>query len=67
MKSILQPNNVTMSFPQFMNYMKGKDPKEILNSLVSSGKISQQDLNFAQQKANELKDQFEEFRSMFGF
>ena len=45
----------------------GKDPKEILNSLVSSGKISQQDLNFAQQKANELKDQFEEFRSMFGF
>lgn len=67
MKSILQPNNGTMSFPQFMNYMKGKDPKEILNSLVSSGKISQQDLNFAQQKANELKDQFEEFRSMFGF
>lgn len=67
MKSILQPNNEVMSFPQFMNYMKGKNPREILNSLVSSGKISQQDLNIAQQKANELKDQFEEFRSMFGF
>ena len=67
MKSILQPNNEVMSFPKFMNYMKGKDPNQILNSLLSSGKISQQDLNLAQQKANELKDQFEEFRSMFGF
>lgn len=67
MKSIFQKNNETMPFLQFMNYMEGKDPNQILNSLLSSGKISQQDLNLAQQKANELKDQFEEFRSMFGF
>lgn len=58
--------NKIMSFPQFMNTMRGKDPRQILNQLVSSGKVTQQDINFAQQRANEMKDQFEEFRSMFG-
>lgn len=54
-------------FVQFMNSMKGKNPNEILNNLVSSGKVSQQQLNIAQQRAKQMSGFFDGFKSMFGF
>lgn len=60
-------NNPLQSFVSFMQNMKGQNPNTILNNLVSSGKISQQQLNVAQQKAKEMSGAFNGFRSMFGF
>ena len=38
-------------FRQFMGQMRGKNPDEVLNNLVSSGKISQSQLNQVQAQA----------------
>lgn len=54
-------------FVQFMNQMKGQDPNQLINNLVSSGKITQQQLNQVQQQAKQLEGQFDQFRKMFGF
>ena len=54
-------------FVQFMQSMKGQNPDQILNSLLQSGKINQNQLNVAQQKAKEMSGAFEGFRKMFGF
>ena len=32
-------------FIKFMQEMKGKDPNQIINNMISSGQISQQQLN----------------------
>ena len=55
-----------MNFVQFMGQMKGKDPNQILNQMLSSGKLSQEQLNQVQQMAKQVEDQFSGFRSMFG-
>lgn len=60
-------NNVNMNFIQFMNSMKGKNPNEILNGMVQSGRINQQQLNVAQQRAKQMSSFFDGFRAMFGF
>lgn len=62
-----QNNPNAMAFIQFMNSMKGKDPNKVLNEMVSSGKVNQQQLNVAQQKAKEMGGIFDGLRSMFGF
>lgn len=54
-------------FIEFMQSMKGQNPDQILNSLLQSGKINQNQLNMAQQKAKEMSGAFEGFRKMFGF
>ena len=36
-----QNGNMLSQFQQFMGQMKGKNPNEILNNLVSSGQVSQ--------------------------
>lgn len=54
-------------FIEFMQSMKGQNPDQILNSLLQSGKINQNQLNVAQQKAKEMSGAFEGFRKMFGF
>ena len=54
-------------FIEFMQSMKGQNPQAILNNLLSSGKISQRQLDIAQQKAKEMSGAFEGFRKMFGF
>ncbi len=33
-------NPMIQQFTQFMNQMKGKDPNQIINEMVSSGKLS---------------------------
>lgn len=54
-------------FVQFMNQMKGKNPRDIINQMVSSGKISQNQLDQIQQQANGIMSQFDGFKNMFGF
>lgn len=62
-----QGNNPINGFVQFMQQMKGQDPNQIVQNLVSSGKLNQQQLNVFQQRANEIKGNFDQFKGMFGF
>lgn len=50
-----QQNNMMAQFQRFMRQMQGKNPHEEINKLLQSGKISQQQLNAAQQKAQEMQ------------
>ena len=59
--------NMMNQFQQFMGQMKGQNPDEILNSLVSSGKVSQAQLNQAQSMAQQMRGQFDGIKNMFGF
>lgn len=56
--------NMMQQFQQFMSQMQGKDPEAMLNDLVSSGRVSQEQLNAAQQQAQQLANVFQ---SMPGF
>lgn len=51
-------------FQNFMQSMQGKNPQAMLNDLVSSGRVSQEQLNAAQQQAQQLANVFQ---SMPGF
>lgn len=59
--------DLSILFKDFMNSMKGKNPNDLLNYMISSGQINQQQLNFAQQKAKEIEGQLNGFKGMFGF
>lgn len=60
-----QPN-MLQQFQQFMNQMKGKDPNAMIQEMVSSGRISQQQLDAAQKQAQQMAGMFEGMRGMFG-
>lgn len=59
-------NPLQMQFNQFMQQMKGFDPNVIINNLVSSGRVSQQQLNQAQKQVENYKNQLENMRKNFG-
>lgn len=61
------PMQLMNEFPQFMRQMQGQNPQQMLNQLVQSGRVSQQQLNLAQQMAQQMQGQFDQFRGMFGF
>lgn len=61
------PLNIMSQFKQFMGQMKGKNPDEILNNLVSSGQVSQQQLNQVQAMAQQIEGQFDGMKNIFGF
>jgi len=54
-------------FQQFMQSMRGQDPNQILNQMISSGRITQQQLNQVQMQAKQMESQFDGFKKMFGF
>lgn len=58
--------NMMQQFQQFMQQMKGKDPNAIINEMVSSGKISQEQLNHVQQQAQQMSGMFDGMRGLFG-
>ena len=60
-----QPN-MMQQFQAFMNQMKGKDPNSMIQELVSSGQVSQQQLDQAQRQAQQVAAMFEPLRGMFG-
>lgn len=61
------PMNMMQAFQQFMNQNQGKNPNEILNQMLTSGKINQSQLNQAQQMAQQMQGKFSGLKSMFGF
>lgn len=57
-----QPSgNILQQFGQFMQQMKGKNPSEMINRLVSEGKVSQEQLNQAQAQAQQMQGIFKPF------
>lgn len=53
-------------FQQFMQQMQGQDPNAVIQEMVSSGRISQDQLNQAQKQAKQIQGMFEGMRGMFG-
>ena len=51
-------NNVLAQFNNFVKQMQGKNPHEEINRLLQSGVISQQQLNEAQQMAQQFQSMF---------
>ena len=51
-------NNILAQFQQFRKQMQGKNPHEEINKLLQSGAISQQQLNEAQQMAQQMQSIF---------
>lgn len=60
-----QPN-MMQQFQSFMQQMRGKDPNAMIQELVSSGRVSQQQLDQAQKQAQQMQGMFEGMRGMFG-
>lgn len=58
-------NPMIQQFTQFMNQMKGKDPNQIINEMVSSGKLSQAQLDQVQKQAQQMQGMFNSVRGMF--
>ena len=55
------------NFTNFMSRMQGQNPRSIINQMVQSGQISQQQLNMVQQKAQQMSGIFGQFKNRFGF
>lgn len=51
-------NNMYAQFQQFRQRMQGVNPHEEINKLLQSGAISQQELNQAQQMAQQMQSMF---------
>lgn len=60
-----QPN-MMQQFQRFMNQMKGKDPNAVIQDMMQSGKITQDQYNQARQQAQQMQGMFEGMRGMFG-
>ena len=60
-----QPN-MMQQFQQFMQQMRGKDPNAIINEKVSSGELTQAQLDQVQKQAQQIQGRFEGMRKMFG-
>lgn len=58
--------NMMQQFQSFMQQMRGKDPHAMIQELVSSGRVSQQQLDQAQRQAQQMESLFEPMRGMFG-
>lgn len=54
----MQGNNIISQIKQFKEQMQGVNPQEEINKLLQSGKISQQQLNEAQQMAQQMQSFF---------
>ena len=55
------------NFTNFMNQFRGQNPRSIINQMVQSGQISQQQLNAVQQRAQQMSGVFGQFKNRFGF
>jgi hypothetical protein len=50
-----QQPNMMEDFQRFVQQMQGIDPRQEINRMLQSGKISQQQLNQAQQMAQQMQ------------
>lgn len=62
-----QNGNIISQFQQFMHQMKGRNSDQMLNELVSSGKINQAQLNQVQSVKQQMMGSFAGLKGMFGF
>lgn len=53
------PMSIVQQFQKFRQEMQGRNPQEELNKLLQSGKINQQQLNQAQQMAQQMQGLFQ--------
>lgn len=51
--------NMIQQFQQFMSQMQGKDPNAIIQEMMQSGKISQEQYNRARQQAQQIANTFQ--------
>lgn len=56
--------NMMQRFQQFMSQMQGKDPNAIIQEMMQSGRITQEQYNQARNQAQQLANMF---HSMPGF
>lgn len=61
--NMMPGNNMFTQFQQFRQSMQGVNPHEEINRLLQSGAINQQQLNQAQQMAQQFKSFFGNNRS----
>lgn len=54
--SMNDSNSILAQFQRFRKQMDGKNPNEEINRLLQSGKINQQQLNQAQQMAQQIQN-----------
>ncbi len=59
-------SSMIQQFQQFMTQMRGKDPDAMISDMIQSGKITQDQLNQAQQQARQMQGMFDGLRGMFG-
>lgn len=62
-----QHPNIMQNFQSFMHQMRGKDPNAIISQMVSSGRVSQTQLDQVQRQAQQMQGMFNGMKSMFGF
>lgn len=62
-----QANPMGSNFIDFMNQMRGNNPNAMIQRMVQSGQLSQDQLNLVQQRARQMTQMFEPFRKMFNF
>lgn len=55
-------NNMMADFQRFMQQMQGRNPYQEINHLLQSGRITQQQLNQAQQMAQQMQGMFQMFK-----
>lgn len=60
-------NPLQNQFNLFMQQMRGQDPNAVLNQLMSSGRVSQEQINQAHKQVENFKNQFESMKKFFGF
>lgn len=49
-----QQPNMMEDFQRFMQQMQGRNPRDEINRMLQSGSITQDQLNFAQQRAQQI-------------
>lgn len=59
--------NMIHQFQQFMQQYKGQDPNALIQQAVSSGRISQEQLNIIQQRAGHIAGVLDGMKGQFGF
>lgn len=64
-------NPIGGQFQQFMGQIKGqmqgRNPQDVINEMVSTGQLSQQQLNAIQQRAQQIAPMLNGMKNMFGF
>lgn len=66
-----QNNPIGGQFQKFMSQIKGQmqgqNPQEMINQMLTSGQLSQQQLNAIQQRAQQIAPMLNGMKNMFGF